>query len=245
MTPYTLRSDGDPLEKRCDALFIARDFPSYEVFWQKFVTPISRRPIDTGFLTDFQLARELKTAQDVCIAQLHYSVLLHLARAYDLMQLEIPGSTELLFGLTALGGAQDAAFELLERFQHRHKYAAWPRMKSGVLHDAGLDAQRNWRQSHGHPLESLRSYRDRLLHGRIPPGIAVTDTAGNIVAYRLPRIGKESAYFDWRAVAPASTDPQPPPDDFADAGTILTEAWTATTRYLEDSWKICLLPHLK
>jgi len=244
MTFYTLIYDGDPVEKHYYDLFVARDFPSYEAFWQQFVTPLSRRPIDIHLLDDEKLAREGKTAHDVCIAQLHYSVLLHLVRTYDLMQLPLPGPSELLFGLTALCGAQDLAFELLERFQHRSRYAAWPRMKKGGLRDDGEEAQRNWQRAHGQPLSEIRFYRNRLVHGRVPPQIAVTDAGGNIVAYKLPRIGKESGYFDWRTVNAAASGSQPPPDDFADAAAILTEAWTATTGYLEESWKTHLLRHL-
>ena len=245
MPEYRLRTDGDVIEREYCDVFILRDFPSYEVFWQRFVTPLSRRPENIQLKDHGQLAAAGRTDLDICLAQLHYSILLHLVRAYDLLHQEPVKADQLLFGLTALCGAQDIAFELLERFQNPKKYPAWPIMNNGKLQDPGMKAQKNWQNSHDHPLQDIRDYRNRLVHGRMPPTIVWTDHRNNVLLHNLPRIGLESQYFDWRKVTLASTAAQMPHGDFADAKQILAQAWQSTTAYLEGTWKTYLLPHLQ
>jgi hypothetical protein len=244
MAPYTLLSDGDPVEKHYYDLFIARDFPSYQAFWQEFVTPLSRRPVDIQLKDAQQLAREGKTDHDVCLAQLHYSILLHLIRAFDIRQLESVKADELLFGLTSLCGAQDIAFELLERVQKPDRYPPWPTIQKGRLHDHGIDAQWNWKKAHNFPLQDVRDYRNRLVHGRMPPTIVWANHQDKVLLFKLPRMRKEGDYFDWRKVTLAATPLQLPHADFDDCRTILSEAWGLTTKYLEENWKEHLLPHI-
>lgn len=87
MPNYRLISDGDSVEKEYYFLFIGREFPSYEIFWQQFITPLSRRPASIQLKNDAELANDGRIQNDICIAQLHYSTLLHLIRAYGFLNL--------------------------------------------------------------------------------------------------------------------------------------------------------------
>lgn len=43
---YTLPADGNGIEQNLYTPLIQPHFTSYEVFWQKFVIPITNRPIE-------------------------------------------------------------------------------------------------------------------------------------------------------------------------------------------------------
>jgi hypothetical protein len=244
MANYTLIKDGDPTEQGYYETLIAKYFPSYEVFWQKFVTPLSQRPANFRFKDDQQLEASGKTDHDVCLAQLHYSILLHLIRAYKLLQQSPVLSDHLLFGLTALCGAQDIAFELLERFQNPREYPPWPVQKAGATtDDAGKRARHKWQQKHNWPLQHVRKYRNQLIHGRMSPSMLHADEQ-NVLVQSFPRIGLESKYSDWRKVSGPPMNAAIFATDFEPAQNILGSAWDETTEYLEDSWKAYLLPGL-
>ncbi len=142
MTQYHLSSDGDLIEREYYAKFIADRFPSYEAFWEGFVVPLTRRPKNVQLKDDRELAQIGKGPHDVCIAQLHYSILLHLVRAYKTNLHRDITADQVLFGLTAICGAQDQAFELLERYRSPTEYRPWPSVdkKQGKLRDDGEDA---------------------------------------------------------------------------------------------------------
>jgi len=82
--PYTLQNDGDGIEKNFYLPFIKPRFPSYELFWQKFVTPLTGRPAHIHFLTDAELVARGFGPEHVCMAQLHYTVLVQLCRCHRL-----------------------------------------------------------------------------------------------------------------------------------------------------------------
>lgn len=237
MSQYSLTNDGDGYEQHYYTLFIQREFPSYEVFWQKFITPLTRRPVDIHIKDDSDLTQIGRTANDVCIAQLHYSVLRHLIRAYELQRVSIIEIDHILFGLTALCGAQDVAFELLERFRNPRIYDPWAEKRHGAS-PSGREAQATWRKTDNYPLQHIRDYRNNLIHGRMLPGIK-----NNTVSY-LPKIGKEAQYFDWRKITNLATSNQLPLNDFSTLGDILQSAWQDTVQYLELRWKAHLLPNL-
>jgi hypothetical protein len=168
--PYTLQADGDGIEQMLFGPLIQPRFPSYEVFWQKFVVPLTNRPANVQLKTDPDLVAIGKGDHDLCLAQLHYSVLRHLGRAFQLRQDHNFGLDHLVFSLSAIVGAQDVAFELLERFRNPISYGAWLGKKSGGI-DGGREAQSKWKQSDGYPLQAIRDYRNHLVHGRTPPGL--------------------------------------------------------------------------
>lgn len=220
MDQYKLAIDGDGIEKFFWDKFIKNQFPSYEKFWQKFVVPLTDRPSNIHFKNDRELRRINKTAHDICLAQLHYSVLRHLARAYLILNSNNPiGLDELTEGMARICGALDVADEFLERLRNSTKYDPWSEKD-------GEKARHEWRKFCNSP-QDIRNYRNHLIHGRLTPSVNGL----------LPKIGKEKEYFDWRKI----TDPRNlTPDilkDFINPRQILIEVWNKTLGYLEENWQ--------
>jgi hypothetical protein len=228
--PHTLKADGDQIEQQLYAPLIQPHFPSYEVFWDKFVIPLTNRPVDIQLKTDADLATIGKGDHDICIAQLHYSVLRHLGRAYVLRQNENYSLDHLVCSLSSIVGAQDVAFELLQRFKHPSNYGAWLETRTGGV-DGGREARKHWKRADGHPLQDIRNYRNHLIHGRTPPGID----------NKYPKIGRENSYFDWRKITAAAA---PPVADFDSATDIHDAAFSQTVTYFETKWAAELLPNI-
>jgi hypothetical protein len=175
--PYTLAADGDLEERRYWPLFVRHQFPSYEEFWVKRIVPLTNR---TRFRQDvsFRSSSELNPLgyrdEDVAVAQLHYTLLLHLGRVFDLLTegqaFTHPtplfgrafGRHEFFESFTRLSGANDVADEILARRQAPGSFEAWSETH-------GSNARRNWRQTQGDPLRPIRAYRNRLVHGRVVP----------------------------------------------------------------------------
>ena len=240
---FNLRQHGDGYEQTYYDRFIAKEFPSYEIFWQMVVTPLTYRPKDLKnihVLTDAELQAVGKGSHHICLSQLHYSILRHLIRVYDLKSAPRIGLDHLVFGMSAIVGAQDIAFELLQRFKNPTDYDPWldkTRTRGG--RPGGKEAQSEWKRNNSYPLQHLRDYRNNLVHGRMSPSI--TDQASGEIY--CPQIGKELNYFDWRKVT------SPPGgvhtiSDFATAKDILNSAWKETITYFEDKWKSELLPNI-
>jgi len=231
---YALDKDGDSFEQHYHGLFIKNNFPNYENFWQTFVVPLTNRPTDIHFKNDKELAQIGKTANDVCIAQLHYSILRHLARAYDLAKSSMIDQDILAEGVVHISGSLDIAFELLERFLNPSKYDPWLEEKDRVSGKiGGKEARKVWQNNRSYPLQSIKDYRNHLIHGRMTPSII------NSEIY-LPRIGFENKYFDWRLI----TDPTKVTysvKDFMSAREILRKAWIDSIKYLNVEWKKTLL----
>jgi hypothetical protein len=227
---FSLATDGDYFECRYWALFIRDQFPSYEKFWLRFVVPLTNRPKDIHFKTDSELSAVGKTASDVHTAQLNYSVLKHLARCFDVLRLlkDSVGMEQqdlLLEGIVRLVGAQDNAFELLERFNNPQKnYTAFNE-------NASEQARRAWIRSSSNRLKPIRDYRNNIAHGLQFPSIA----DGKRLCY--PEIGKEGKYFDWRLITASSPSLEQYKKDFISVLTILEGAWNETLGYLEGHWK--------
>jgi len=227
---YSLQTDGDGIEINLYPSLIKPHFSNYEIFWEKFVTPLTNRPKNVQLKTDSELSAIGKGPHEVCLSQLHYSALRHIARAHTLRQEQNYGLDHLVFSLSSIVGAQDVAFELLERFKNPSLYGPWLGKRSGGV-DGGREAQSKWKQFDGYPLQDIRDYRNHLVHGRTPPGF------GN----QYPKIGKESSYFDWRKVTAVSSLPTV---DFAPAVEIHDEAFNRTISYFQAKWGSELLPNI-
>lgn len=229
-----LSIDGDDLERHYWGLFIKDQFPNYESFWLKFVVPLTNRPDSVYFKADAELKKIGKNKSDLCIAQLNYSILRHLIRAFEILKaLENPIGMDqqlnlLQEGIVRLVGAQDNAFELLERFSNPKEYRPFEE-------GAGEKARRKKydKKSKGYPLQQIRDYRNSLVHGRLLPGIM----DGNRLC--LPKIGKENLYLDWRIVTDFSniSKREKAKKNFFSVLNILTSAWRETIEYLENNWK--------
>ena len=227
---YRLAIDGDDLERHYWGLFVKDQFPSYEMFWLKFVVPLTNRPGNINFKTDTGLAKINKSKLDISIAQLNYSIFRHLMRCFDIsIALEKSTGVEqqlnfLQEGIIRLVGAQDNAFELLERINKPCCYDPFSE-KDGEI------ARKTWQQNKKYPLRDIRNYRNNLIHGRLLPGII----DGSRLC--LPKIGKESKYLDWRLVTELSNKREEYKKDFISVLNILKGVWNETVSYLESNWK--------
>jgi len=238
---YTLLNDGDGVEKSLYQPFILPCFPSYEEFWQKFVIPLTRRPTDIHFRTDLELAALGFGPDRICIAQLHYTVLVQLGRCYKLSLQQRFGVDNFALAISCLVGAQDVAFELLERFATLGTgiYDPWldKRPKgAGQNIKGGKEAQEAWKRKQNYPLQDIRDYRNNLVHGRMPPGILANNGIVNV-----PKLGKQRQYFDWRLVTAAAALPIV---DFDSPSNLFSSFLASTLNYIETSWKVNLLPNV-
>ncbi|MBI5037637.1 MAG: hypothetical protein HZC01_02960 [Candidatus Kerfeldbacteria bacterium] len=236
---YTLQQHGDWYEQKYYALFIAQEFLEYEKFWQTFVTPVTNRssnPTDIHFQSNEELSSIQKTPNDLCISQLHYTILLHLIRVYDIRQIKpfLPENGRDLFteAFARFVGAIDCADELLERFIDPTKYPPWTETE-------GLRARTKWRKNHGDPLKTIRNYRNKLLHGRVPPTIIIS---GSYDRMRFPKVGKQNQYIDWRIVTSGSIGSNGTiRKDFDSPNNIIDQTWLLILKYLRKNWSCHLL----
>jgi hypothetical protein len=234
---YNLRQHGDGYEKTYYDRFISKEFPSYEAFWQKFVTPLTNRPNDIHFKNDSQLAAIQRGPHNICLSQLHYSILLHLIRVFELKSMSVVSLDHLVFAMSAIVGAQDLAFELLERFKNPTSYDPWLDKKRGGGLGGGREAQKAWKDNNNYPLQHIRDYRNNLVHGRMSPWIASS------TEFYFPKVGKELNYFDWRKITNRPRGSLPI-SDFATGKEVLNSAWRETTSYFESKWNSELLPNI-
>lgn len=237
MKNYRLAIDGDCYEQKYWYLFIQNQFQSYEDFWMKNIVPLTNRPVDIHFKTDSELDKIGKTANAICIAQLHYSILRHLARVFDILgkgNIDLDNLTE---GMARLCGAMDVAFELLERYQKPKEYDPWldKKDRDGNGRNGSKEACKKWQKANKYPLQKLRDYRNHLIHGRMLPVRVV----GNVCF--LPKIESESKYFDWRKITDPNNHPGLSQNDLVPINDILLFAWSETIKYLNDKWKTVLL----
>ena len=203
----------------------------------QYIVPLTNRPANFYFKGDGELAQIGKTHNDVCIAQLHYTVLAHLGRTEALLLGDDFGQHELTEGMVRLCSALDVANELLERFANPGDYC-----KDALGSDTWVDGKhacRKWRckkekkwrretekEQEIQSLESIRNYRNHLVHGRLSPS----------VNHQFPRLSKEGHYFDWRKVRNPENVKRLDLRDFAGPREILQEAWDITLSYLRDMW---------
>lgn len=235
-TSFALATDGDLFERRYWSQFLEVRFPSYERFWLQSVVPVTRRVIDRSdvrLLSDTELAAAGRTHEDLAIAQLHYTVMVHLGRARDLTSETLDRWTfaEVLVRLT---GASDCADELLERATNRGTYDAWSE-------DAGRRARNRWRDVHGRPLATIHEYRNRLVHGRVVPEVTTPDPQSGERIFIYPRLDRVNEFLDWRVVF-EDLHGVLARGDFAPAQTIGRDAWNQVIDYCNASWEAHLSP---
>jgi hypothetical protein len=262
--PFTIATDGDLEEQHYWPLFVRQHFPSYETFWVKRVVPLTRR-VDhrsaIGFRMTFELKKDGFDDEDVAVAQLHYTLLMHLGRVFDQLSAAqafvrpapLPHRTfdrhAFFECFTRLSGASDVADELLGRRASPGVYDAWSEKH-------GSDARTAWRKTHPDPLRPIRAYRNRLVHGRVVPELwgtmqsQTSQHSGSILTY--PRIDKVNDYLDWREAFAIRAVPGPgsavvstaPPPDFEEAALIVRQVWQEVVSYVETSWQTHLLPSI-
>ena len=169
------------------------------MFWAWYVVPLTNRPTNLHFKTNSELKKLGKGDQDLCIAQLHYSVLWHLARAFQFKKVQdLDTLTE---AFARLCGGIDVAFELLERFSNPTKYPAW--IEAG--NKGGQGAKEAWKKAEKHPLQHIYFYRNHLIHGRLTPRMLPPIASGTPI--QIPKVGKETDYLDWRILTDPTNNP--------------------------------------
>jgi len=231
---YTLAANGDDFEKECDGLFLRREFPHYEVFWRTFVVPLTNRD-ETPPTINF---KDSAPTGDVCIAQLHYTVLRHLHVAY-LVKRHTPWQTLGVRALHALGvgiGGLCSAWDVADELQARFSKHFVP--SPGSVFTGGLEARKGWRRRKNPdptPPSGPRKYRNHLTHGLISPSLV--DNGGRQM---VPKMGCEEGYFDWRTVTGGGAMLE----DFDFPSTILEECWAQVLGYLRESWEKHLDAHI-
>lgn len=75
MPTYTLAADGDKIEQSGWSLFGKGKFPNYEIFWQRYIVPLTNRP------TDIHLS-PTATLEQSEIATIHYTIYYNFHRIY-------------------------------------------------------------------------------------------------------------------------------------------------------------------
>jgi hypothetical protein len=252
--PFTIPTDGDEPEQNWWPQWTRDHFPSYEVFWVERIVPLTYRVKNRGnvrFQTTAELAAAGYTDEDVTVAQLHYTLLMHLGRVFELLDdaraFTSPVPVANAFGryqfsetFTRLSGASDVTDEILARRADPGKYAAWDERQ-------GQRARTAWRAVYPDPLQLVRSYRNRLVHGRVVPEVYVdaTNAQGHAVGQILlyPQLNEVDKYLDWRIAFEEAGGATPSPN-FAEAAQIGREAWELVVGYVESAWKRHLLESL-
>lgn len=230
MNDYKLEKWGDILEQKYWDKFVKKDFLSYELFWQKYVVPLTNRPRSVHIKTEEELKKIGKKGHDVYMAQLHYTILIHLVRAYDIIHSsQNLNRDKLIEGMVRLCAATDVADEFLERFTNPKKYKAWC-VKNGYK------ARKSWRdKNQNNNLEEIRYFRNYLLHCPSLP---------NINPDKFPKIGKEDKYYDWRTITSRIIVSKETLKDFTNPLDILKDAWDIVLTYLENSWQTVICSNL-
>jgi hypothetical protein len=246
--PFTIEEDGDEWEKRWWPQWTRDSFPSYETFFVARIVPLTYRVKDRTNIR-FQTTAELATAgytdEDVTVAQLHYTLLFHLGRVFELLDdsrafthpselalREWFGRDQFFESFTRLSGASDVSDEILARRASPGTYDPWDEEQGG-------EARRSWRRVNPDPLRPVRAYRNRLVHGRIVLEVydQAKDKEGRVVGDALyyPRLEKVDDYLDWRVATDANSGGVHP--DFDDAALIVREAWELVVSHVEESWQ--------
>ncbi len=234
MSSYNLAVDGDYYEQKYWDIFIKDQLQCYEDFWLKNVVSLTNRPKDIHFKTDEELKIIGKTANDVCIAQLHYSILRHLIRVFDILKKNLINHDDLIDGMTRLSGSLDLVFELLERFGNPTDYDPWLEKRKNK-NNGSKEACAAWQKMNLYPLQEIKNYRNFLVHGRILPGLVKERN------FCLPKIGEEKEYFDWRKITNPENRLKLNLDDFVPIVDILNISWVKVLEYINLQWNKVLL----
>jgi len=117
---YTLRKDGDR-EEKLFGHYLEFTLPNYEVFWERFVVPLTKRPENIKFRDGLDpiLAR---------MAEIHYSMFWHLVAAHRFLDMCEPLASEVPLLFQSIMFHLGVATEMVEDFLF-----IWARIQSRVV----------------------------------------------------------------------------------------------------------------
>lgn len=229
-----LTTDGDQFEKDFWPKFIEDKFPSYESFWLKYTFPL-RENGSINFKNEPK--PELgKIDVNIHIAQLNYGVLRHLIRCYQILEslkttYRFRQYDLFIEGITRLVGALDNSDEILARLKWPNDYTETSVEK---IEGEARKARKRWRDDIKDPLQKIRNYRNRMIHGS-PLSVIINDDQNKSIC--LPEAGKENLYMDFRLITNGSQDFARYKNDFFPVLRILEKLWEETIKYIEEKWK--------
>ena len=229
---FTIAQHGDREERGAWPLFLSAEFPEYEEFWRWFIVELTGRIHDLNaisFLSKQELEAAGREEWHVEVAQLHYTILLHLVRVYDLRRKGVYDRDSFMEAIVRLDAATDTAFELLGHcLLDQGKSKSWDEL-------AGKAVREKWDAREGKSFKLLHDYRNSLLHGRARTkhqALFATDQ-WQVIVPLYPRLDTMKDTLDWREADPA---------DAAPASHIVDEAWTDVLAYLRKAWVERLIP---
>jgi hypothetical protein len=230
---FTIALHGDPEERAAWPGFVERDFPQYEEFWCRFVVSLTGRISDVSdiwFRSQPELDEEGRPEWHLAVAQLHYSTLLHLARAASLRASGIRDRDSFLEAIVRLDAATDTAFEMLGRcLLDNGDRLPWDERE-------GKRIRERWERHEGDPFRSLHQYRNALLHGRVRPEFPlrlVIEGGGATVVRLYPKLDQINDVLDWRKADIQKAAP---------ADQIVADVWDQVLSYCRRTWDEQLLP---
>jgi hypothetical protein len=228
-TEISLEYWGESVEKK-NIDFIQKNFPKYEEWWKQNVVPITNRPNNIHFKTESELHMMGKGYADIMLAQMSYTVLIHLISLNKLISdgdlnhkdnfYEFFSRASALIDVTCdfcvIRLDQTLKSELDSKPNLRVvsiKINKQVKEYSHLVNDFSL-------------VEPIKTYRNSLLHGVMPPSLNG----------QYPILDKISVYEDWRFV----TDPQMRPsdieNDFDSPQSIAENAFEIVLNFLNSNW---------
>lgn len=212
---FKLETHGDRWEQEWWPL-VKNDFPAYEIFWQRYVVPLTNR-ICGPQMSEREWTRLRPGVSDRLerMTMFHYSVFYNLARATERVRKTSQLFPEDVFALLDTCGDNLIPFcrtilEILGDF--------------GRSIPRGLPTQRGGEELA--PFLEVQEYRDAILHN------PVLGHAMDRGASQLPRrAALDSVKLSWRAVARLG------PDEFVDSRELYKRLLAEITTFLEAKWR--------
>jgi hypothetical protein len=237
----SLQEHGDKIEQE-NYEFISENFPKYEQWWKVNVVPLTNRYSPTypniHFKSDGELGIIGKGYSDIMLAQMSYTVLIHLLRLKTLLDEGIgENSTVSQDRLYEFFSRASALIDVALDFIVLRKEQGFKDILDGIIEPKLSLAQVSERkiksklrdQTYNSQIldysqvSAVRKYRHSLLHGIVPP----------TYDGQYPLIGTQNRYEDWRTVTSSSSINK---SEFAYPQNICEDAFQIILDFLDKNW---------
>lgn len=238
---FTIPINGDNYEKEAYDIFLKNKFPSYELFWQKFITILSNLPTDVHTKSDDELIKIFPGEsiemihERVIILQLHYSVLRMLFKAHKDIKKSAQDMDAVINFFASIYSAIDISAELFGRYD---------RFKKGVSivvdpfdpvtsQIDSMKIRKGWQKNNPYSQDiiDIRTYRNLMSHGQAFGSVS-TFMAGFIA---LPEPGRIEEFLDWRTINWSSHVP------LVHTNNLIPEVFDSVVKFLNKEWERNLL----